>query len=117
MSWWLLTALEITCWSIAAYAFYQVWVHKRGYRVGDIVWAGKDLTTGLGFFSSYKSGEWGLARVEELTEYKGVYYVNFIDGPRHVCVGTYRIRPIRWWQRTKVDPIIMKYYLLNGWGD
>ncbi len=105
---WLFIAFQAVCWVFAGYNFYRLWEGRR-YRVGDIVWV-KGQNCGKRI--------WVLARIRTQTEFKYVYYVDIFDGgPKDFCIGSHQLRPIRWWQRTKVDPIVMKYYLLNGWDE
>jgi hypothetical protein len=90
--------------AVVIFGAYDLRKHYRKYRLEQVVWFR---------FANSRAYPWQLAIVISLTEYPSVFHVRtFGEGRMHI-VGRYELRPIRWWQRNKVDPIVMKYWLLE----
>lgn len=77
--------------------------HHRNYKIGQIAW----------FKQLGAKWHWTLVQIVKNTEYPTVYHVRTLDDNQRHIVGRYELRPIRWWQHNKVDPIVMKYFLLG----
>lgn len=97
-------------WAIfGGFWYFFLYPFRRRFRQGEIVW--------------YKlRKKWYLAKVtDDKPEFDYVVHVVII-GDNHPTqfddwdrvAGHSHLRPIRWWQRNKVDPIVAKHFLLNG---
>ena len=114
------TILLIALFAGLAVLFYLViYPFHRNFRQDQVVWFRPRI---------FDWGEpWVLAIVvDKPQKYLNVQWIKQIAGPPMLgtgagwldgkyCAGSDELRPIRRWQRNKVDPLIMKYFLLNGY--
>jgi hypothetical protein len=83
---------------------WTIWDRRYKWKLDEPVW-----------FSDWpKPRPRDLGLIHSFTEYNNVFHVRSIATGKVHIVGRFEMRRIRWWQRNKVDPIIMKYWLLGG---
>lgn len=93
--------------SMVAWNLWKLYSGTRKYVVDDVVWY-RELWTG-------PRRPWQLVIVVKdcAPEHSTVYHVRTLDTDERHIVARCELRPIRWWQHDKVDPIVMKYHLLK----